>query len=98
VEHIGDCPNVLTAPRLIRCRQITEGDAIIRASTVDVASITPEEGRAARKKTNRGAERVEKGRGDRRRRRRRTRRVSPSLVRPRLTLITHSGHGVVRHS
>lgn len=31
-------------------------------------------------------------------RRRRTRRVSPSLVRPRLTLITHSGHGVVRHS
>lgn len=43
-----------------------EGDAIIRASTVDVASITPEEGCATRKKTNRGAGRVKKGRRDRR--------------------------------
>lgn len=79
-----------------------EGDAIIRATTVDVASITMEEGRARRERKlievqeeSKKDEEIDGG-GDGRRRR--TRRVSPSLVRPRLTLITHSGHGVVRHS
>lgn len=88
--RLPKCPD--GASVLIRCWQITEGDAIIRASTVDVASITPEKRRATRKKTNRGAGRVEKGRGGRRwRRRRRTRASLPLIGSPEIN--THNSFG-----